>query len=302
VLLTGVIYLLLQVAFIGSLDPSDISQGWANLDLGEGAFGPLAAIATALGLGWLAVLLYIDAIVSPGDTGLIYTTVTARISYAMSRNGNAPKKLGTTSGNGVPLIGLILSFVIGLIAFLPFPSWAQLVGFVSSATVLSFANGPLVHAALRKQVPDTERPYRLPGGHVIPFLAFFGANLIIYWSGWDVVWKLMLSVLVGFVLLAVYAMAGGLRGQSLDLRSGLWTVPWLGGLTLLSWIGNYPEPALGNLDKLTFTTSLPLVFVLSTAIYLMAYYFRLPDEKARAYIEETAHEARVEEKELGATP
>ncbi len=43
-----------------------------------------------LGLGWLAVLLYIDAVVSPGDTGLIYTTITSRISFAMARNGNAP--------------------------------------------------------------------------------------------------------------------------------------------------------------------------------------------------------------------
>ena len=81
-----------------------------------------------LGLSWLAVLLYIDAIVSPGDTGLIYTTVTSRISFAMSRNGNAPKALSTTTDSGVPLLGLVLAFVIGLIAFLPFPSWQQLVG------------------------------------------------------------------------------------------------------------------------------------------------------------------------------
>src|SRR3954471_23975167 len=66
VLLTGLIYVLLQVAFIGALDPSVLghSGSWANLSF-ENDFGPLAAIATALGLTWLAVLLYIDAVVSP---------------------------------------------------------------------------------------------------------------------------------------------------------------------------------------------------------------------------------------------
>src|SRR5689334_13158752 len=299
VLLTAVIYIALQVAFIGSLDPSDIAKGWTNLNLGEGQFGPLAAIATTLGLGWLATLLYIDAVISPGDTGLIYTTVTARISFAMARNGNAPAALGRTSGNGVPLVGLVLSFVIGLIAFLPFPSWAQLVGFVSSATVLSFASGPLVHAALRSQVPDAERPFRLPGGHVIPFLAFFGSNLIVYWSGWDVVWKLMLAVLAGFVILGIFMAAGVIEDRKLDFKAGFWVLPWLGGMTLLSWVGNYPEPALGNLDKLTFSTSIPLVLVLSALVYFIAYKYRLPDAEAQAYIDETVTEAKVEEEQLG---
>ena len=72
----------------------------------------------------------------------------------MARNGNAPKALERTTDRGVPLVGLILAFVIGLIAFLPFPSWQQLVGFITSATVLSFASGPLVHRrAARRSSP-----------------------------------------------------------------------------------------------------------------------------------------------------
>ncbi|WP_231386869.1 APC family permease [Gordonia polyisoprenivorans] len=140
VILTGIIYVALQVAFIGSLNPRDFIHGWATMGF-TNDFGPLAAIATAIGLGWLATLLYIDAIVSPGDTGLIYTTVTSRVSYAMARNGNAPKMLAKTTNRGVPLVSLIVAFVLGLIILLPFPSWQQLVGFITSATVLSFAAG-----------------------------------------------------------------------------------------------------------------------------------------------------------------
>jgi amino acid transporter len=48
------------------------------------------------------VLLYIDAVVSPADTGLVYTTVASRVSYAFGRNGTAPQWLAKTSSRGVP--------------------------------------------------------------------------------------------------------------------------------------------------------------------------------------------------------
>ncbi|HEY7438629.1 MAG TPA: APC family permease, partial [Acidimicrobiia bacterium] len=165
VILTAIIYIALQIAFIAAVNPADLAHGWENLSF-KNDFGPLAAIASAIGLGWLAVLLYIDAIISPADTGLIYTTVTARISYAMGRNGNAPHSLSKTTPRGVPLVSLIVTFIVGLIVFLPFPSWQQLVGFITSATVLSFGSGPLVLAAMRRELPDHQRTFRLPFGDV----------------------------------------------------------------------------------------------------------------------------------------
>ena len=295
VLLTGVIYIALQVAFIGALDPSVLAKSgsWGNLSFAND-FGPLAAVATALGLGWLAVMLYVDAVISPGDTGLIYTTVTSRISFAMARNGNAPKALGKTTSRGVPLVGLIVAFVIGMIVFLPFPSWQQLVGFITSATVLSFASGPLVHAALRKQIPDQERPFRLPGGHIIPVLAFWGSNLIVYWSGWTIVWKLMVAILIGYVVLAIMKLTKQLEGKSFDIGSGIWVLVWLAGLTLISFLGDYG----GGIGLISFGVAIPIVAVLSAVVYLMAYRMRLSPEKAQAYIDEVVYEAAVEDDQL----
>ncbi len=302
VLITGLIYVALQVAFIGALDPSNLekSGSWAKLTF-SGDFGPLAAVATALGLGWLAVLLYADAIVSPGDTGLIYTTTTSRISYAMAKNRNAPQALARTTDRGVPMISLIVTFLIGLIVFLPFPSWQQLVGFITSATVLSFASGPLVLGALRRNLPDVERPFKVPGGHVIPVIAFFASNLIVYWSGWDIVWKLAIAVAIGFVLLPIYKALGN-DVPELDFAAGAsWVLPWLGGLVLISWLGNYPEPAAGNLNVLTFETSVPLLLVFSVVIYALAMRFCLPTAEMERHIESTRAEAELEDQELEGT-
>ena len=301
VLLTGLIYVLLQVAFIGALDTGLLDKGWANLAF-TNDFGPLAAVATMLGLGWLAVLLYADAIISPGDTGLIYTTISSRISYAMARNGNAPASLAKTTDRGVPLISLVLAFVVGLIVFLPFPSWQQLVGFITSATVLSFASGPLVLSALRRQAPDAERPFRLPGGHVIPVLAFWCSNLIVYWSGWLVNWKLFVAVLIGFVLLAVFHATGRVTAPKLDFKAGAaWLIPWLGGLALISYLGSFPEKSAGagNLGLFSFEVSIPVIFVFSLVVYAIALRTALSPEEAEQHIALSRKEAEVEEQELG---
>jgi amino acid transporter len=304
VVLTGIIYVLLQIAFIGAVNPKDLAHGWENLTF-TNDFGPLAAIASAIALGWLAVLLYIDAIISPADTGLIYTTVTGRISYAMGRNGNAPRVLAKTTPRGVPLVSLFVTFVVGLIVFLPFPSWQQLVGFITSATVLSFGSGPLVLAALRRQVPDRDRTFRLPFGDLIPFLAFYASNLIVYWAGWTVNWKLFVTVLLGFVLLAVFHLTGRGDQPPLDWRAGAtWVVPWLGGLCLISYLGDYPDkatdPGASNTHTITFGWGFVVLFVLSAVIYWLALKVRLPQEQVEQNIELTRAESEAEEAELGA--
>ena len=298
VLITGIIYVALQAAFIGALPGHVLEQSgsWAKLSF-ENDFGPLAAMASLLGMGWLAVLLYIDAIASPGDTGFIYTTVSSRISYAMGKNNNAPAALAKTTDRGVPFVSLIVAFVVGLIVFLPFPSWQQLVGFITSATVMSFASGPLVLSAMRKQIPDQNRPFKVPGGHIIPVLAFWSSNLIVYWSGWDTVWKLMVAVLLGLVLLVIFQMRKGT--PPMDLKSGaVWYIPWLGLLTLVSYLGDYG----GGTGTLGFGISIPILLALSIVIYAISQWSALDSDRVQEHIAQSVEEAELEEKELGASP
>lgn len=295
-LITATIYVGLQVAFIGALPEVALQNGWAHVGVSftggaaniAATFGPLAALAGVLGLSWLAILLYIDAVISPADTGLIYTTVTSRISYAMGRNGNAPAALAKVSNRGVPWVSVILTFIVGLIFFLPFPGWQKLVGFVTSATVLSFGSGPLAMLSLRRQLPDQERPFRLPLAGVIAYLAFFSSNMIVYWSGWDTDWKLSVAVLLGFIVLAIHEYVQKGNTPPLEWRSGFWVIPWLGGLALISWLGIYPNPAAGagNVGLLGFGWSIMVVALFSAAIMWLALACRLPAEKVRQHLHE----------------
>ena len=119
-----VIYLLLEVAFIGALDPANLVHGWANPISGVSSFGPYATLATSAGLGWLSTILIIDSVVSPAGTGLVYMGTSSRLSYGLGRNGYYPRGISRISTRGVPIVSIIICFIIGVLAFLPFPSWA----------------------------------------------------------------------------------------------------------------------------------------------------------------------------------
>jgi len=234
-----VIYLLLQVAFIGALAPSDLAQGWGSISFNVST-GPFAALAMALGMTWLATLLYSDAIISPSGTALVFSGATARITYAMAKSGYAPGFLLTLNRHGVPAMALLVNFVVGALIFLPFPGWQKLVGFISAAAVLSFALGPVSLVALRRQLPERPRGYRLPWSKLLAPLGFVFANLIFYWTGWDTIGVLLLGVLGGFVLVfTMYGFSGAEERARWDVRSGLWLAPYLIAMALVSYAGNF---------------------------------------------------------------
>ena len=209
------LYVALQVAYIAALDPSSLSNGWDSVSFSGTAelFGPFAGLATALGLGWLAILLYTDAIVSPGGTGLLYTGASARLSYALSRNGYIPRVFGQLTPRGTPLFAIAFTFLCGLVLFLPFPGWQQLVGFISAAAVIAYAMVPLSLGALRRQDPTRLRPFRLPAASLAAPAAFIVADEILLFTGWAVVWKLMVAILIGFALLALSTLTNKKSGR-----------------------------------------------------------------------------------------
>jgi amino acid transporter len=204
----------------------------------------------------------------------------------MGRNRNAPDALERTNERGAPWVSLALAFVVGLIFILPFPGWQKLVTFITSATVLSFGSGPLVWAALRRELPDHERPFRLRGGHLIPFAGFLSSNLIIYWAGWNTNWKLFVAILIGFVLLAAQMAFRRDRLPPMDWLAGSWILPWLAALALVSYLGSYGGEAAHEIGR---GVGALVIAAISLAVYLAAYRLRLPGQRVKELIEEAAN-------------
>lgn len=284
-----IIYILLEVAFIGAIAPKDVAKNWSNPIPGVGSFGPYASLATAAGVTWLASILYVDAVVSPSGTGLVYSGTSARLSYALGRNGYVPPALGRVDKRGVPFVSLIFCWVIGMLVLLPFPSWAGMVSLVTSATVLMYGMAPVSLAALRKNDPDRPRPYRLPAARFLAPLSFVCANFIVYWSGWNTIFWLYILIILGYVVFFVYQ-AVAPPGRKLDLhwRPAAWVLPWLIGLGLIDYLGQFPltKPSSGwpfgvallAQGTIPFWWDLVAVAAYSLVVFYMAVYFAQPRE------------------------
>jgi amino acid transporter len=294
-----VIYLLLEVAFVGALNPANLAHGWANPISGVSAYGPYATLATTAGLGWLSTLLIIDSVVSPAGTGLVYMGTSSRLSYGLGRNGYFPRSISRISARGVPVVSIIICFIVGMLVFLPFPSWSGLVGLVTSATVIMYAMAPLSLAGLRRTDPDRPRAYRLPAAKLLCPLAFVFANCIVYFAGFSTIFWLYVLIAIGFIGFAVYQISlPSERRTIIDWRAAQWILPWLVGLIIVSWLGRYdgdPPTVFGV--TLLATKHLPnwvdlgVLAVFSLAIYYWAVAVTMPAEKVQAAVADVENEA-----------
>lgn len=235
ILICMILYGALQIAFIGAVDDRDLAGGWAKLSF-DHALGPLGAIAVALGMVWLSFVVLAGALVSPFGAALVAAGSNARLSLALARNGFFPELMTRLSARQVPLNALILNVVVSaaMLLFMPFD---EIVALVGAALTFSLVMGPLALLALRRQAPEAFPGFRLPFAVPVCVLSIVVATLVIYWSGWDTVWRLGVALAIGAVLFAV--MSRGLVRAGLHARQALWLVPYLAGLGLLSWLGNY---------------------------------------------------------------
>jgi len=240
VALSTVIYLLLQVAFLGSVPEAAVAHGWRGVDK---LFAlPFHNIAIALGLAWLSFLVVCDAVISPSGCGNIYMNATPRVVYGWARSGTFFRAFTKVDAkSGIPRAALWLTFALAIFWTLPFPSWSAMINVVSAALVLSYAVAPVTAAALRCNAPDLPRPFRVRGFAVLGPLSFIVAALIVYWSGWGTLsWLLGSQIVLYAIYIAYRARRPAYRTKlAHDVRASLWLVGFYVLMMAVSWAGTF---------------------------------------------------------------
>jgi len=279
----AVLYALLQLVMIGALDPAHIAKGWSMpLGTDPSNYGVWYTLALALGAGWLAKALLVDAVVSPAGTGVVYLATTARLSYALGETPEMPAALASTR-KGVPVVSILAAAVVGSAAFGPFKSWNSLVGVVTAATAIMYAFAPVALASLHRSDPNQRATYRVPmPGLVLP-AAFCSANLVMYWGGFETNWKLAVAIFVGLALF-VFGAWRRRTGAARTIRNAVWVGPWLGGHVLLGWLGRYG----GGRSLLPNWIDIAVVIVFALAIFRWATALRLSNASAAREIAKDA--------------
>jgi amino acid transporter len=302
-LMGAALYIALQICFIGALNPHNVLHGWASPFGNAGAFGPYYTLATSVGLGWLGVVLIIDALISPGGTGLVYLATTSRLSYSLARVRFLPPVFSGIDRRGVPWFSIVFGGAFGCLLFLPFGGWAKLVGAITAASSFMYSYAPVAAVSLRKSDPDRPRPYKVPGLNIIAPFSFAVSGLIIYWSGTSNVVKLDLAVLF-FLVLYFIARRVDPAQAPIDFKAGAFSLPWIIGLTIFSifggsYVGSYPSVfGIAIHHHLPFWWDIGAVAVFSLAVYYYAVHSRLGPERVAPQVQEAIADAHQEELEL----
>lgn len=262
VLIGIAVYSLLQLAFLGQVPYNNIPSAVVS--------APFASLATSAGLVFLTYVLFADAYVSPSGTLNVYLGTSQRTLYGLGTLGYLGKSItNVNEKHRIPVLPLLASLVVGYIFFAPFPSWYELVGFISSSTVFTYIVGGSALQVFRREAKDLHRPFTLKGASILSPLAFVGATLIVYWTGWPLVPYLVIAILLGLVVYFVFKAAGKSNVNIFGgdhFKGGAWLLAYMGTLVLLSYIGETGAPYNG-IGILKFPIDFVVVIIVAVGFY-----------------------------------
>lgn len=281
-----VIFLLLQAAFLVSLQPSNMSGGWAHLVL-PGKSSPFAAIISQNGLSFMLPVLYLCAVLAPLAAGLMYCSSAARSLYGMSKNKYLPPIFQKLSPRGNPIYAVAANFVVGMFMFLHIHGWENMATFLSILVIVTYAVGPVALLALRQQLPGHLRIFNLPFARIWSLVAFYVCTLMIYWCGWKVVFKVSLAFLLIFIALILYDLKNRHNPDlKFNWKYSIWLWVYFIGLTIFSYCGSF-----GNGHNIIpFGWDFLVLGLFSMLVLWLALKFKLPAAETQAYVKELQSE------------
>ena len=253
----SLIYVLFGVAFIGAIDWKKLSVAtgsWASLSKVAG--NPFILLTNHNDVAWLLALAIVVGILGPFVDGYVYQGAGSRVLLAMGRSGYVSRRMKEVSATrGIPVGALLAITAVGaVISFLaaPVPSIYSLINDSVVAGYIAFAAVPVAMLALRRQKGER---LSVPTA-VVGALAFGGASLIVYWSGWP-------SVPYAVILSAVGVIGFGLFSRATGFTHAIWYVVWVLFLTAMTYIGS-----VGKGTEISFDFGTAIVAVVSIVVFL----------------------------------
>jgi len=273
------IYTLLAFSFIISV-PQVKNNLWNTLNLSS----PFINLLNMYGFSAFALMVIFGAVISPFATGLVYMGTTSRITFAMSKMKFLPKSFHLNFNRyGTAYISLIFTFFLSALYLLPFPSWQSLVGIITSGMVFTYILGPIGLIVFRKLDSGKKRPFYLPFANMISLIAFIVGTLIIYWSGFDVLWKLGIGISAGIILF-IFTNFNKVKGNFKEtVVPGLWFPLYIIAVLTISFFGSKNFGG-NNLIKSPF--DLIAVILAAVLFYFIAINTSIKKEEMKMIMEE----------------
>ena len=165
---------------------------------------PVAHALQQLGINWASALVATGVIFGLTTVMLVLYYALTRIIFAMSHDGLMPTIFGRVNQKTKTPIhttvgcGLIMAVMAG---FIPLGALAEL---VNIGTLTAFILVCIGVAVLRKTHPDMPRPFKVPGGLIVPVLGVLSCSALIYFLPHHTHERFVLWLLAGLVIYFAY--------------------------------------------------------------------------------------------------
>ncbi|MCT3535558.1 APC family permease [Lactobacillus crispatus] len=261
-LITAAIYIMLQVTFIGAVEPGMLAKvGWHGVNFTS----PFADIAIILGINWLVILLYLDAFVSPFGTGVAFVATASRALAAMTHTRHLPKWLGRLNQKYlIPRYAMIADFVLAVILVSLFRNWNLLATVITASTLIAYLTGPVTVMTLRKKRSDLDRPFNPGYMKWLAPVTFILTSLAIYWSMWPTTIQVIIVIALGLPIYFYYEIHYQHSNLKEQLHSSWWMIGYLIFMSLMSFVGS---SGFGGQNWIKYPFDFVVIIIISLAFY-----------------------------------
>ena len=271
-IITAMIYIMLQVAFIGAIDPAMLAKdGWHGINFTS----PFADIAILLGMNWLAILLYMDAFVSPFGTGVAFVATASRALAAMTHTKHLPQWLGRLARRYmIPRFAMVTDFILAVILVNTFRNWSLLATVITGSTLIAYLTGPVTVMTLRKMRPDLKRPFAPAYMTWLAPVAFVLASLAIYWTMWPTTIQVILVIALGLPIYLYYEVRYHHTAWGPQLKSSAWLLCYLVFISIMSYMGS---AGFGGQNWIKYPWDSVVIIIVSLLFYWWGTHSHLPE-------------------------
>ena len=261
-IITAAIYVLLQVTFIGAVEPSTlVKSGWHGIDFTS----PFADLAIILGINWLVILLYLDAFVSPFGTGVAFVATASRAMAAMTHTKHLPAWLGRLNQKYmIPRFAMIVNLLLAMLLVSVFRNWNLLATVIAAATLIAYLTGPVTVMSLRKIEPDLKRPFKPNYMKFLAPFAFVLTSLAIYWSMWPTTVQVIFVIALGLPVYIYYEIKYQHSNLKTQLLDAYWLIAYLIFISIISYIGSN---GFGGINVIAYPWDFVVIIICSLAFY-----------------------------------
>jgi amino acid transporter len=196
-----------------------IMKGWHQLNFTS----PLAQLLLLLNLNFWAIVLYLDACVSPSGTAIIYTGSASRNFTGMAEDQQMPQFFNALHPiYNISRRSLLLTLAMCICMVVFFRNWQKIMIVVTVFQLITCVAIPISFVKLRQTETKDTASFRVPFGRVLAIAIYLLTTYLLVQAGTN---ALVLSLVLHVILFTVYTLSQykGNTGRVIAAFQSSWT-------------------------------------------------------------------------------